>query len=307
MQREHRARYHIIIGQISYNINVRISGRVGYQTSLPPSFTTQGIPGVGVWLDWDHDNDPRTSYQPPGHSDDVPVTDMDGRYEFDFSFVSDHPAHHYSSRIRVYVNSTNDAAFDGDAGVGAQFPAYAYIDISNETANITSSIANIAGIDPRHGSALRYLYRARQFSINELGYTPVGGEVVGGGLSKIRYYIRPQSGSFFCSASTEETNCGGQILAVSRIVFGREPGAAIAYHEYGHFIEWDKVRVQVYDDNPGHFFQQESTDNIAWTEGWAEFYNAACHMFWYARETPALPEPEIWTTWGPRAINVVSY
>ena len=124
---------------------------------------------MGVWLDWDYDDDPRTSYHPPGYPNDVPVTDMEGRYEFDFSFVSDYPAHHYSFKIRVYANSVNDAAFDGDMGVGSQFPAYAYIDISNETSNINSNTANIGGIDPLRGSALRYLYRARRFSIDELG------------------------------------------------------------------------------------------------------------------------------------------
>ena len=289
----------------TYNIRIRISGRVQYQPYLP-SNATLGIPGVGVWLDWDYDNDPRTIYHPPGHSDDVPVTDMDGRYEFDFTFVSDHPAYHYSSKIRVYANSVNDAAFDGDMGIGAQFPAYAYIDISDETANVSTDIANINGIDPLRGGALRYLYRARRFSIDELGYTPVGDEAVGGGLGKIRYYIRPQKmASFFCKAMT---NCGGQSLDVSRIVFNREPYAAVAYHEYGHFVEWDKVGVQVYDVIPGgHDFLIETTDTNAWTEGWAQFYEAACHMFWYARELPDLPEPASLSGWGPTSSRRVSY
>ena len=297
----------------TYNIRVRISGRVQYQPAFP-SNQLRGIPGVGVWLDWDYDNDPRTSYLPLGHFDGVPVTDMDGRYEFDFSFVSDHPAHHYSPRIRVYANSVNDAAFDGDMGIGAQFPAYAYIDISNETSNINSTTADINGVDPLRGSALRYLYRARRFSIDELSYTP----------HQIRYYFKLNSGyssrGWFCIPtpiipnpiipvlSFLQTECRGEIIAAPNIVFTEEPNADLAYHEYGHFIEWDKVGVQVYDDNPGgHDFRTETTDDIAWTEGWAEFYSAACHMFWYARELPDLPEPASLSGWGPTSSRRVSY
>ncbi len=291
----------------TYNIKVRISGKIQYQPTFPPN-TALGIPGVGVWLDWDYDNDPRTSYHPPGHSNDVPVTDMDGRYEFDFSFVSDRPAHHYSSKVRVYVNSVNDAAFDGDMGVGSQFPAYAYIDISNETSNINSNTANIGGIDPLRGSALRYLYRARRFSIDELGYTP----------HQIRYYFRLNlrniSLGWFCVPDTIIPGfsqwfpgCHGELITVPRIVFTGEPSSGLAYHEYGHFVEFDKVGVQVYDKIDDHHFTLQTTDDIAWTEGWAQFYEAACHMFWYTKELPNLPEPTSSRDWGPKSSRRVSY
>jgi hypothetical protein len=249
---------------------------------------------VAVRLDWDYDNDPQTGYTPYDGGNTLHVeydkTDMNGNYYFSFRFVnSPYPANYYSNKIRVYATNSNSACFDHDLGNGAQISEYYYLDISSSTTSIYSASANVSNVEVNQGSALRYLYRARLFSINQLGYTP----------PTIRYLIRPTfSTSCFCDPDESFlglffTECQNTTMSVPRIIFNHLPeDNATAYHEYGHFIEWAKVGVQVYDDlgGEGHWFEKSTTHKVAWTEGWAEFYAAACLMYWYSTELPTSPE-----------------
>jgi len=269
----------------AYRILVYIRGKVFYeQASEAYSFSTvnKGLPATRVWLDWDYDNDPSTAYTPYnsesehiGYAD----TDMDGNFYFLFYFNSDHPASHFSNSIRLYGTAANDATFNGDRGVGAQWvpiDATGIIDISGCTTNVNFTVN--PKISSSEGGALRYLYRARLFCINKLGFEPHG----------VRYYTRTQSSSSYF----RENGMDGQNdiwTSVAHICFNRSPGSKVSYHEYGHFIEYDKVGYQYssdYSSVNGHYFELETANNFAWTEGWAECYNAVCHDYWYSLELP---------------------
>ncbi len=273
----------------NYDITIYIAGRISYSHT-----TSKGIPDVTVWLDWDYDNDPSTGYTPYDGNNQIHVeydkTDMNGNYYFSFTFVnSPHPANYYSDQIRVYATNSNSACFDHNLGNGAQISEYYYLDILSSTTYISSSSAHISDVEVNQGSALRYLYRARLFSINQLNYTP----------PKIRYIIDLNGeNSVFCDPDNAflgfyYTSCQNTTMSVPRIIFNHVPeDNATAYHEYGHFVEWSKVGKLVYDDlgGEGHWFEKVTTHNIAWTEGWAEFYAAGCLMHWYSIELPASPE-----------------
>lgn len=219
----------------SYDITVYIAGRISYSSS-----STKGIPDVDVRLDWDYDNNPQTGYTPYDGGNTLHVeydkTDMNGNYYFSFRFMnSPYPANYYSNKIRVYATNSNSACFDHDLGNGAQISEYFYLDISGSTTSVYSASANISNVEVNQGSALRYLYRARLFSINNLGYTP----------PTIRYLIRPTfSTSCFCDPDESFlglffSECQNTTMSVPRIIFNHLPeDNAAAYHEYGHFVEW---------------------------------------------------------------------
>ena len=127
------------------------------------------------------------------------------------------------------------------------------------------------------------MYRAREFTIDELGFTP----------NRVSYRHRPRAGnSSFCRGpSPYQSQCN----SISRITINSAADASVLYHEYGHFVEFDKVGRLTYDDldeldPPGHSFELVTTDNVAWTEGWAIFFAAACMEDWYQEEVPVLPE-----------------
>lgn len=259
----------------TYQIQIYIAGRVVYT-----NFGEKGIPDVSVRLDWDYDNNSTTAYTPYNGGNQLHVeydkTDMDGNFYFSFIFNSSHPANYYSDKIRLYVNCANSATFDGDLGNGAYFIDYEDLDISNITDNIYFPSIDFEQNDVNRASALRYHYRARLFSINELGFTP----------NTIRYYMRLNgSTSFFCQPG----NCGGMNMSVARIVYNQVPeDYGTAYHEYGHFIEWNKVGfIASHTWTAPHWFQRETEHVLAWNEGWAEFYCAATYNYWYREEMPS--------------------
>ena len=281
----------------TYQIQIYIAGRVVYT-----NFGEKGIPDVSVRLDWDDDNNPATAYTPYDGGNQLHVeydkTDMNGNYYFSFIFNSSHTANYYSDKIRIYVNCANSATFDGDLGNGAYFTEYGDLNISNITDNIYFPSADIEQVDDNRASALRYHYRARLFSINELGFTP----------NTIRYYMRLNGGkSFFCQPG----NCGGMNMSVARIVYDHVPeDYGTAYHEYGHFIEWNKVGfIASHTWTDLHWFQRETEHVLAWNEGWAEFYCAATYNYWYKVEMPSTQLSNddgnvyIWMDYSPSVLS----
>jgi hypothetical protein len=180
----------IIQQAANYNITVQISGQIKHQSDL---LIFKGVPDVGVYLDWDYDNNPNTGYTPyyGGNTQhvDYDKTDNNGYYYFSFTFTGSQPANQYSPQIRVYANNANSAAFDGDLGLGAKFPIYHYINISSATTYVFSNTAHLT-VETMQGGALRNLYRARVFSLNRLSFTP----------GQIRYYIRSVTGGLLLSA-----------------------------------------------------------------------------------------------------------
>ncbi len=263
-----------VAGVTSYIITVSISGQVNHAAAVE---IIKGVPNAGVYLDWDYDNNVNTGYTPYYGGNtlhvDYDVTDMNGYYYFSFSFQSDHPANYYSQRIRVYANNANSAAFDGDLGNGAKFGVYYYLDISSLTTYVYSNSASLR-VDSYQGGALRNLYRIKQFSINGMGFNP----------GTIRYYIRSsQNTSYFCGSG----NCGNGInVSVPYILFNRIPDSHLGYHEYGHFVEYSKVGFTV-GTGVSHSFTWVTDIGTAWTEGWAEFFEAAAHNYFYSAELPS--------------------
>ncbi len=265
-------------GATSYTISMQISGRVSYFAAYS---VQKGVPDVGVYLDWDYDNNPMTGYTPyyggGARHVDYDLTDDNGYYYFSFSFPSDKPANQISPRIRVYANNANSAAFDWELGNGARIPIQPMLDISGATTSVFFNAVNIEP-DNRQGGALRYLYRVRQFTINELGIN----------LPQIKYFIRPGLGTYFC----RNGNCnvsGGPDLDAPYIVFDEVPNSHLGYHEYGHYIEYAHEGGAMPDGNcpDPHSFLKESNHACAWVEGWAEFIVPAAHDYWYALEMPA--------------------
>lgn len=285
------------LGITSYVITVSISGQINYNAAYGK---VKGVPNVGVYLDWDYDNNVNTGYTPYYGGNtlhvDYDITNDNGYYYFSFSFQSEYPANYYSPKIRVYANNANSAAFDGDLGNGAKFGVYYYLDISGLSTYVYSNTASIT-VDQFQGGALRHLYRARLFSTNNLSFTP----------NTIRYYIRTgNNNSFFCQPG----NCGGMNIDAPRIVFNRVPDAGVSYHEYGHFVEYNKVGFIITDSySEPHWFRKQTTNVVAWAEGWAEFYGAATHMYWYNIELPSQIEynPSDYEYPYPRVYQFLDY
>ena len=77
----------------------------------------------------------------------------------------------------------------------------------------------------------------------------------------------------------------------THIRFNRIATEGLAFHEYGHHVEYDNVGQQFYDlpDDMGHSIDTIFSNHVGWTEGWAEFFAAACHQYWYMSELPDLP------------------
>jgi len=269
----------------SYTISVYIYGKVFYeqQADFGSGFSpvNKGYPGIRVRLDWDYDNNPATAYTPYSSSarhieyDDV---DMNGNYYFNFSFTSAIPAYQIAPYIRIYGNANPDGVLDGDRGSGAQFVPFTNTEkifLSGLTTTIYSQVN--PRCDPYTGGATRHIYRGRLFCTNNLGFNP----------NTIRYYIRQSaSNSFFCQNSNGNA-CSVSSISTSLpfILFNRIPESNLGYHEYGHWIEYNKTGYQ-HTDAGSHYFELETTQNIAWTEGFAEFYNAATHAYWYSYELP---------------------
>jgi len=275
----------------AYQIYVYIYGQVRYQqssTAYSFSTVTKGLPATRVWIDWDYDNNPSTGYTPyygnnTAHVDYADV-DMNGNFYFSFIFNSDYPANYYAPFLRLYGTAANEATFNGDRGNGAQWVPIEPTE-KFSLSGLTSSVVGEVdpAVDPNEGSALRHIYRAEQFCKNQLGFSP----------HAVRFYIRTNaSNSWFSTGNDGVVN-----TSVEHILFNQIAGTWLAYHEYGHFIEYDKTGYQQTDATPnGHYFELETTDNVAWTEGWAEFYNAACHDYWYSTELPSRLEHETRST-----------
>jgi len=260
---------------VTYVITVDIHGRLFYDQSAS---IQKGVPGIRLRLDWDWDNNPTTGYTPYADlnipNEDYSDTDMNGNYHFYLLFESSRPATDIAPHIRVYGLNNNGATFDGDRGNGASLTPIS----GTDTVRITNSTIVSGQVNPKitgvHGSALRHLYRSEQFSINKLGFAP----------HQIRYYIRTgASTSYFCGSGS----CGNGInVNVPYILFNQVQRSHLGHHEYGHFIEYDKVGFTV-GTGVSHWFTLQTNHGTAWTEGWAEFFDAASHDYYYSIENPS--------------------
>ncbi len=269
---------------ISHTINIKISGRVYYSDKFGPGGSF-GVPGVKVHLDWDFDKDPETLQSPLNSPRGAAVTNSEGFYDYNFAISSSVPAAYYP-RIRVYADLGNSAAYptirnSGDSELGDNFASEYFVTLSeNNPDTFTSSEANIDA-EPTHGIPLRYLYRAREFAEENLGHTPV----------RAAYYAIPSDkvrGSLFCSSNGSE-EC--DYRKSPTVVLDSEARSMVSYHEYGHYFERSLLGGPVpYTGADLHTFDLLTNDTTAWTEGFAEFFSAACHLHFYAKESPDGPE-----------------
>lgn len=262
----------------NYSILIQVSGFIKTQNALNHNV---GIPDVAVYLDWDYDNNANTGYTPytGGGTQhvDYSMTNMNGYYYFSFIFNSPYPANYYSSRIRVSANCANSGGYNLILGQGAKFPNSYYIDISSATDNVFSGSADLVA-DSYNGVALRYIYRAKVVAINEFGVTsPRIGYIINTGMS---------SSYFACPGDDGR----GYNIDAPRIVFNKIIQSETGYHEYGHYMDWAYASLEGSDYTGSHWFTKQTTSIFAWVEGWAEFYNAAAHMYWYAAEQPSTIE-----------------
>lgn len=268
---------------------VDVSGRITY--TVPPDACyaidpLRGIPGLRVVLDWDAGATPGSQSRPYGGGNvegiDYAKTDQSGYFHFhiEFSYPEDY-LRDITSFIRVYVQHINDAAFYGDNPnpLSDYFALYYDISVPTGTTWLTTSAANIV-LERNHGGPMRFMERARQYAINQLGYTP----------ARLRYYTKAYYGTHYCTSG----QCANvPFSAPGRYInFQTYSGSNTAYHEYGHYID-DLFGGQAeHYDGTYHNFEEPSNEGVAWTEGWAEYFAAVTNEYWYQREPQLLFERE---------------
>jgi hypothetical protein len=268
----------------STTISISISGRIQYEaTNSPPGGVPilNGVPNVRVGFDWNRDNNSGTIEMPSydGGADPYTYTDANGDYTFTRQVTVDDGAPIWSTRdIRVFARMSNDAGYNEDYGFDAIFPEYGHtaISISPGSPNI-SATGITATVNRETGAALRYMWRAREFAINDLGlFVDIP--------PPIRFDIDHDDVAHF--------NEGFSILVTPSITFTGITNSETGYHEYGHYVHHHWAGIPGSNCPSPHFIDLVSEDGCAFNEGWAEFHAAAAHFYWYMRESPAFREDD---------------
>jgi hypothetical protein len=265
---------------------ITITGQVNCRNADLDHVFLHGVPGVRVYFDWDSDNNPNTYLHPfygSGQSD-YAITDADGNYTFTRQVISsgEHDFIWNTEQIRAIARSSNDAAYGYDSDPTDVFSDAGQAPISlsyNAIHDISLSIPAFT-VDAKIGNALRYLWRAREFSTAQFGFTPLA----------IRFKCDDGNGrSSFVSPN---------LFYHTHIQFIGYPNSETAYHEYGHYIDYLNANTTRYRHGEcvGHDWESVTDDACAFVEGWGEFYSAATHAYWYDREQPALREDEYHNT-----------
>jgi hypothetical protein len=249
-------------------ITVQLSGTIRFTDNNDG--TQKGVP-VRVWLDWDYDDNTQTGYTPYYWDNDNQQdrhigwddADIQGNFSFDFSFNSSVDANQIADKIRIYVSNGNLAckAYSGVLALQSGFN----IDITQFTDEVISEDINIVS-EINYGAAIRHLTRAWIFTKEKFNAT----------LTPVFYRcISNQGSTAYYTPSW------------SMITFDDYyPDAWTAYHEYGHYSHHraDNDFPSGFCPSDGHWFTKQTNDDCAFTEGWAEFYSAACLDYWYQTE-----------------------
>ncbi|MFA7626276.1 MAG: hypothetical protein WCZ17_04445, partial [Candidatus Kapaibacterium sp.] len=248
-------------------ITVQLSGTIRFTDDRDG--TLKGVP-VRIWLDWDYDDNTQTGYTPyfwdNNNEQDRHIgwdeADMQGNFSFDFSFNWPVDANQIADKIRIYVSNGTLActAYSGVLALQSGFN----IDITQFTDEVIIQDINVES-EFNYGAAIRHLTRAWIFTKEKFNAT----------LTPVYYRCISNQGS-----TAYYTPSWSMITFDSYY-----PDASTAYHEYGHYSHHNAD-----NDFPSgfcttsHWFTRETNDDCAFTEGWAEFYSAACLDYWYQTE-----------------------
>ncbi len=259
-------------------ITVQISGTVYYKDKLDER--QKGVP-VRVWLDWDYDEDRTTGYTPyfwdNDNENDRHIgwddADMDGNFWFSFTFESDKNANEIADYIRPYVSNGNAgcSAYNGEL-LPTDGSGDVPIDITQSTTEVTESEADIE-THKEFGAAIRNLTRAWIFHKDKFNAT----------INPIDFKILKDDDD--PKARYKHTVEIIEFISVY-------PDAVTSYHEYGHVshhhadADFPTGTIWAGYCPDGHWFRLEHNDDCAFTEGWAEFYAAACLDYWYSIDLP---------------------
>jgi len=264
-------------------INVKINGRIIVRNAN--GIFHQGVPGVQVGFDWNYDNDPGSTWNPHYlDGSNYTITDANGNYSFIRQVAAgdaDDPIWNIKA-IRVFAQISNEAAYDGSLGSEAIFSDMMEfgISISPSRPDIDTIVGSI-DVNQNQGNALRYLWRARRFAVEQFGFHPPPIGFTFESDAPVSYFF---SGYW-----------GGVQWYPPGIRFNSIPESETGYHEYGHYVHFFHNKAR-YINNTGwsgtHSWYQRTDDGMAFREGWAEFYCAAAHTWWYSRENPAARESE---------------
>ena len=266
---------------------IQISGHLQYKDC---DGTYRGIPDVNVVLDWSgglNGNDiwfPFASTDGDNNHVQYAKTDQNGYYSFDLDASRSDHVSDWTSKFRLLAQISNNAGYQEELGNGGYWPEFAYVSVSTGNDNISSTTADI-NVDPVSGEALRMITRAFEFDSLELGYTtPL----------PLMYTIRPDNSgiSYFQAEYYDWDICadcfGLDGINGPHIMFHTSTVSEIAYHEFGHWLEYSYLLQYGYDmygtDIEKHSWSQQTDYNTAWTEGWAEFHCAAAHTYWYTQD-----------------------
>ncbi|HVZ40118.1 MAG TPA: hypothetical protein VHI13_12645, partial [Candidatus Kapabacteria bacterium] len=245
---------------------------------------SHGVSGVRIYFDWDADEDAGTfqapAYDGAGDTAQYAIADVDGNFSFTRQVTAENDSWVWNvHRIRLYATAWNDAAYFKEWGKDAVFssgePVIVPVSITPAASDISGSIMNW-NVARDQGTALRLLWRARQFAIEDFWLTP----------PQIRFDLDYSDGqSSFTS--------GLPAFYSPTITFTGFPNSETAYHEYGHYAHflWAGAgRFPATGNCGAHDYPLVTNDACAMVEGWAEFFCAAAHTFWYERERPAVRE-----------------
>ncbi len=259
----------------STTITVNISGRITTEALMGRIFN--GVPGVRVYFDWDQDLDDGTITAPTYSGPETApyaVTDNNGDFTFTRQVIApENSAIWTTPRITLSVEAANEAGYDEDLGPTAIFPEHFHqpIAISPASPTITPTAFEL-GVEQKMGNSLRFLLRARRFAIANFWFSP--------GTVQFNDDPDDSQGSHYNPIDNS-------------IDFVTVAQSETAYHEYGHFYNYAYAGFWGVPIAGGaHQVGVISSDKVAYSEGWAEFFSAAAHAYWYALEQPTLRENE---------------
>ena len=271
------------------NILLHIKGQIQVATLRKESGTTvegsffRGVPNVFVALYWDMGHG-RNIYGPDGKFHYV-TTDLNGNFELTITVPRNYnlSAPLYRPFTVIALASTfNEACKDIDDHnwFAEELSRQVIIDVNSDNVEVQMGVVSV---DPFQGNIVRGLTRARLFALNDLQVNH----------KRIYYEMdTEEDNNYFRHPNWWNPFDDDE----PHIVFNNAPFVINSYHEYGHYVHWNQA-TRYNGDYPNgscssHDWDEVTNQFCAITEGWAEFFAAACYMYWLGEENPALRDPQ---------------